>query len=330
MKKRIAINGFGRIGRLCFRIFHQMNDVEVVAINDLTSIDALAQLLKYDSAHGRFNGSISTDDDQLIVNGQRIHTYSERDPELLPWNKLDIDLVLECTGVFTTRPAATKHLTAGAKKVLISAPAKSDDIKTIVLGVNDDMISNRETIYSNASCTTNCLAPMAKIVHENWGIAQANMTTVHAYTADQNLQDGPHRDLRRARAAAFNSVPTSTGAAKATAKVIPELQGKMSAMAIRVPVITGSIVDFNVIIEKETTRDEINETFKSYSENQMKGILEYSEDPLVSSDIVGNPYSCIFDSQLTQVDGRFIKLIAWYDNEFGYASRLSELAQKLA
>ena len=329
-KKRIAINGFGRIGRLTFRNLMLNDDVEVVAINDLTDNGTLAHLLKFDSAHGQFDGTVSHTDDKLIVNGNDIAASSTRNPEELPWNELKIDVVLECTGIFRTKDAASKHITAGAKKVVISAPGKGDGIKTIVLGVNGEDITGEETVLSNASCTTNCLAPICKIVNDNWGFQRGSLTTTHAYTADQNIQDAPHSDLRRARAAAYNIVPTSTGAANAVGLVVPEVAGKMFAIAIRVPVITGSLIELNVILDKDVTAEEVNAKFKEMAEGPMKGVLQFSTDPLVSSDIVGNKHSSVFDSLLTDVkDGNFLKVVSWYDNEAGYSARLADLVAKV-
>lgn len=326
MSKKIAINGFGRIGRLTFRSLLQREDVEVVAINDLTDNQTLAHLLKYDSAQGPFEGTVEATDDALIVNGKSIKATAIRNPEELPWKETGVDLVLECTGIFRNKEKAGMHLTAGAKDVVISAPAKGGGVQTIVLGVNDGELDRSANIYSNASCTTNCLAPVAKIVNENWGIKVGSMTTTHAYTADQRIQDAPHSDLRRARAAAFNIVPTSTGAASATGKVYPAVAGKLSAIAVRVPVITGSMIELNVVLEKETTAEAVNAKFKEMAEGPMKGILQYSEDPLVSSDIVRNPHSSIFDSQMTQVNDGMLKVVSWYDNEAGYSARLADMA----
>ncbi len=330
MAKKVAINGFGRIGRLTFRNLMKMENMEVVAINDLTDNHTLAHLLKYDSAQGPFEGTVESTDDKLIINGKEIAASAERNPENLPWAALGVDLVLECTGIFRTKEAASKHITAGAKNVVISAPAKGGDVQTIVLGVNDDELDRSNTVFSNASCTTNCLAPVAKIVHENWGIEVGSMTTTHAYTADQRIQDAPHSDLRRARAAAFNIVPTSTGAANATGKVVPAVAGKLSAIAVRVPVITGSMIELNVILEKDATAEEVNAKFKEMAEGPMKGILQYATDPLVSSDIVRNPHSSIFDSLMTSVTGRLLKVVSWYDNEAGYSARLADLANVVA
>jgi len=325
-KKRIAINGFGRIGRLTFRNLLNMKNVEVVAINDLTDNATLAHLLKYDSAHGPFEGTVKSTDTHLIVGRKKILATAIKDPAQLPWKKNKIDIVLECTGFFRTTELATKHIKAGAKKVLLSAPAKSDEIKTVVIGVNDHEVKRTDKIISNASCTTNCLAPLVKVIKENWGLVQGSMTTIHAYTGDQNMQDAPHSDLRRARAAAYNIVPTSTGAAKAVTKVIDGMEGKLLAMAVRVPIITGSLVELNVLIDKDTTVEKVNKVFKKYSKGALKGVLQYMEDPIVSSDIVRNPHSSIYDSLLTQVSGRMLKVVSWYDNEAGYSARLAQLA----
>jgi glyceraldehyde 3-phosphate dehydrogenase len=327
MSKKIAINGFGRIGRLTLRHLLKLDDIEIVAINDLTDNATLAHLFKYDSAQGPFEGTVESTDDALIINGKSIRASAERNPENLPWEELGVDLVLECTGIFRTKEAASKHLTAGAKDVLLSAPGKGDGIQTIVLGVNGEELDRRHNVFSNASCTTNCLAPVAKIICENWGVEVGSMTTIHAYTGDQALQDSPHSDLRRARAAAFNMVPTSTGAAKAVGKVVPEIDDKLFAIAMRVPTITGSVIELNVMLEKDATVEEVNAKFKEAAESgPMKGILQYTEDPIVSSDIVRSPYSSIFDSLLTDVKGRMLKVVSWYDNEAGYSARLAELA----
>lgn len=327
MSKKVAINGFGRIGRLTFRQLMKKENIEVVAINDLTNNNTLAHLLKYDTAQGPFDGTVEADGEEaLIVNGKRIATYTERSPEHLPWSELGVDLVLECTGIFRTKEKASLHLKAGAKDVVISAPAQGEGVQTIVLGVNEDELDRRKNVFSNASCTTNCLAPVAKIVNDNWGLIVGSMTTVHAYTSDQRLQDAPHKDLRRARAAASNIIPTTTGAAIATGKVVPEVAGKLSAIAVRVPVITGSMIELNVVVEKETTVEEINAKFKEMSEGRMKGYLKYSTDPLVSSDIIRDPSSSIFDSLMTTVNGNMIKVVSWYDNEAGYSARLADLA----
>jgi glyceraldehyde 3-phosphate dehydrogenase len=329
-KKRIAINGFGRIGRLTFRFLQENPDLEVVAINDLTSNKILAHLLKYDTAHGPFKGTVEYTENSIIVNGREILATAIRNPEELPWKENNIDVVLECTGIFRSKEKAGMHITAGAKKVAISAPASGKDVKTVVLGVNGHELTADLDIVSNASCTTNCLAPLVKVIKDNWGFEFGSVTTTHAYTADQNLQDAPHSDLRRARAAAQNIVPTSTGAANAVGLVIDGVEGKFSAIALRVPTITGSLVELNCKVEKNVTAEEINAKFKENAEGAMKGILQYSEDPLVSSDIIGNKYSSIFDSQLTGVlNGNFVKVCSWYDNEAGYSARLADLAAKL-
>lgn len=330
MGKKIAINGFGRIGRLTFRNLLQKDNIEVVAINDLTDNATLAHLLKFDSAHGRFDGTVEATDDALIVNGKSIKAYAERDPSKLPWSDLGVDVVLECTGMFRTKDKAKMHLDAGAKDVVMSAPAKSDGVQTIVLGVNDHELDRRKNVFSNASCTTNCLAPLMKVLEDEYGVIYGAMTTTHAYTADQRIQDAPHGDLRRSRAAAYNIVPTSTGAAKAVGKVIPSVDGKLFAIAVRVPVITGSMVELNVRIAKKATKEEINATFKKYAEGNMKAVLEYSTDPLVSSDIVGNKHSSIFDSLMTDINEDMVKVVSWYDNEAGYSARLADLATLIA
>ena len=327
-KIRVAINGFGRIGRLSFRRLLEKENIEIVAINDLTDNATLAHLLKYDSVHGKFDGEVSSDSESLTVNGIRINAYAERDPKKLPWKELNIDVVLESTGRFVDEAGAGMHLEAGSKKVVISAPAKGN-IPTVVLGVNEDTLTGSETIVSNASCTTNCLAPMAKVLDDVFGIEKGYMTTIHAYTADQNLQDAPHSDLRRARAAALSIVPTSTGAAKAVGLVLPQLKGKLDGNAMRVPTPDGSLTDLTVVLKRETTVEEINAVMKQASEGALKGILEYCVDPIVSIDIIGNPHSCIFDSELTAVNGTLAKVVGWYDNEYGYSSRVADLIVKL-
>ena len=325
---KVAINGFGRIGRLAFKCLLEKENVEVVAINDLTDNATLAHLLKYDSVQGKFNGTVESDNENLIVNGQKIKATAIRNPEELPWAELGVDVVLESTGIFRDEAGAGKHLTAGAKKVIISAPAKGD-IKTVVLGVNDDTLEGNETIVSNASCTTNCLAPMAKVLDELYGIESGFMTTIHAYTSDQRLQDAPHSDLRRARAASLSIIPTSTGAAKAVGLVLPHLQGKLNGNSMRVPTPTGSATDFVVALKKEANVEEVNAAFKKAAETNLKGILEYTEDPIVSIDIVGNPYSCIFDAQSTMVYGNTVKVLGWYDNEAGYSNRVADLISRI-
>jgi glyceraldehyde 3-phosphate dehydrogenase len=326
---KIAINGFGRIGRLTFRNLIESDNVEIVAINDLTATDMLAHLLKYDSAHGRFNGTVEHTENSLIVNGKEITVYAQRDPETLPWAELGIDVVIESTGFFRDAEGMGKHIKAGAKKVALSAPA-SGDIKTIVLGVNDGELTADDTMVSNASCTTNCLSPMAKVLDEKFGIESGFMCTIHAYTSDQRIQDAPHSDKRRARAAAVNMIPTSTGAAKAVALVLPQLKGKLDGYAMRVPTITGSATDLTVQLKKEVTAEEINAAMKEAAEGPLKGILMYTEDPIVSSDIVGDKHSCIFDAGVTSAKGNLVKVLGWYDNEAGYSARLANLVERLA
>ena len=329
MSTKIAINGFGRIGRLTFRNLIESDKVEVVAINDLTAVDMLAHLLKYDSAHGRFNGTVAHTENSLIVNGKEITVYARRDPEMLPWGEIGVDLVVESTGFFRDAEGMGKHIKAGAKKVALSAPA-SGDIKTIVLGVNDDQLTDSDTMVSNASCTTNCLSPMAKVLDEKFGIESGFMCTIHAYTSDQRIQDAPHSDKRRARAAAVNMIPTSTGAAKAVALVLPQLKGKLDGYAMRVPTITGSATDLTVQLSREVTAEEINAAMKEAAEGPLKGILMYTEDPIVSSDIVGDKHSCIFDAGVTSAKGNLVKVLGWYDNEAGYSARLANLVERLA
>tara|TARA_B110000858_G_C17723141_1_gene436275 strand:- start:64 stop:1047 length:984 start_codon:yes stop_codon:yes gene_type:complete len=325
---RVAINGFGRIGRLAFKCLLEKSSVEVVAINDLTDNKTLAHLLKYDSVQGKFNGTVDFTEDHIIVNGQKIVATAERDPANLPWKELKVDVVLESTGFFRSPETAGKHITAGAKKVIISAPA-SGDIKTVVLGVNDESLTGDETILSNASCTTNCLAPMAKVLDDLIGVESGFMTTIHSYTSDQRLLDAPHSDLRRARSAALNIIPTSTGAAKAVGLVLPHLAGKLNGNSLRVPTPTGSATDFVVTLKRDTTVEEVNAAFKKASETNLKGILEYSEDPLVSTDIVGSSHSCIFDADTTMVMGNTVKIMGWYDNEAGYSNRVADLIAKV-
>jgi len=328
---RVAINGFGRIGRMVFRAGFKDRRIDFVAFNDLTDVKTLAHLLKYDSVHGKFPGKVSYNDENIVVDGKKIRVYSEKDPKNLPWDKLKVDIVVESTGFFLTRELASQHLEAGAKKVLLSAPAKTPDIKTIVLGVNEDIYDKKQDkIISNASCTTNCLAPLAKILNDNFGIKRGFMTTVHAYTADQNIHDAPHKDLRRARAAASNIVPTTTGAAKTVGKVIPELNEKLDGIAIRVPVLDGSVTDFVCELEKNVTKEQINKVFKKAAEKGMKNVLEYSEEALVSTDIIGNPSSSIFDSLSTNViNENLVKVLSWYDNEWGYSCRMIDLLKMM-
>ena len=326
--KKIAINGFGRIGRMCFRSLINNPHVEVVAINDLTDVKTLAHLLKYDSVHGRFEHVVDHNADSIIVNGKAIKIYAAKDPATLPWGDLGVEVVIESTGIFTDKESASKHIEAGAKKVIISAPA-TGDVKTIVLGVNDDQIMAEDTVLSNASCTTNCLAPMAKVLNDKFGIEKGYITTIHAYTADQRLQDSPHKDLRRARAAALSMVPTSTGAAKAVGEVLPQLKGKLDGVAVRVPTPDGSMTDLVAVLKRDVTIEEVNAAMKEAAEGSMKGILEYCTDPIVSIDIVGNLHSCIFDAALTAVNGNLVKVMAWYDNEAGYSQRVCDLIAKI-
>ncbi|MDZ4823850.1 MAG: type I glyceraldehyde-3-phosphate dehydrogenase [Flavobacteriales bacterium] len=322
--KKIAINGFGRIGRMCFRSLVQKDDVEIVAINDLTDVPTLAHLLKYDSVHGKFSVKIESTLDTISVEGKVVKVFAQRDPINLPWKDLQVDVVIESTGHYADKEGAMKHIIAGAKKVIITAPA-TGGVKTIVLGVNDETISDDDVILSNASCTTNCLAPMAKVLHEKFGIEKGYITTVHAYTADQRLQDAPHKDLRRARAAAVSMVPTSTGAAKAVGEVLPELKGKLDGVAVRVPVPDGSLTDLVAILKRDVTKEEINAAMKEAAQTTMRGIIEYCTDPIVSIDIVGNHHSCIFDAALTSANGNLVKVMGWYDNEAGYSERVCDL-----
>lgn len=337
MSIRVAINGFGRIGRLTFRNLHARSDeFEVVGINDLTDNSMLRTLLKYDSTHGRFPGSVEHDDEHLIVDGKPIKAMAVRNPAELPWGDMGVDVVVESTGIFTARggsgkPGYASHLDAGAKRVVLSAPAKDGADLTCVLGVNDDKLTPDLKCISNASCTTNCLAPVAKVLHESFGIEKGLMTTVHAYTNDQPTQDQPHADPYRARAAAVNIIPTSTGAAKAVGLVIPELQGKLTGIALRVPVQTGSVVDLTASMKKNVSPEEVNAAMKEAAEGPLKGVLYYTEDPIVSTDIIGDPHSSIFASDFTQViDGNMLKVVSWYDNEWGYSSRTADLIAKIA
>ncbi|MDP7610143.1 MAG: type I glyceraldehyde-3-phosphate dehydrogenase [Candidatus Woesearchaeota archaeon] len=328
---KVAINGFGRIGRMVFRAGLNDKNIDFVAINDLTDTKTLANLLKYDSVHGKFNGAVKAEPESLLVNGRNIKVLSEKDPSTLPWKLFGIDVVIESTGFFLTKELASKHLQAGAKKVLLSAPAKGDDIiKTIVLGVNEDTLKKDDLIVSNASCTTNCLAPIVKVINDCFGIKHGFMTTIHAYTSDQRMIDAPHKKERRGRSAAINIVPTTTGAAKAVTQAIPQLKGKLDGMAIRVPVPDGSITDFNVELKKDTSVEEVNKMFKKAAEGKLKNIIEYTEDPIVSTDIIGNPCSAIFDADLTKViNKRMLKVVAWYDNEWGYSMRMIDLVKKM-
>lgn len=326
---KLAINGFGRIGRIFLRTALERN-INVVAINDLGDPATLAHLFKYDSVHRGFKGTITHEDGALIINGKKIHVYNKVKPEDLPWASLGVDLVVESTGKFTSRAGAELHLRAGAKQVLISAPSADKDVPMIVLGVNDDDVDLKVPILSNASCTTNNVAPMVKILDDNWGILDGYITTVHSMTGDQNLHDSPHKDLRRARAASASIIPTSTGAAKAITNIFPHLEGKLGGAGIRVPVLNGSLTDFTCILKSKTTIEEINVAFKRAADNEMKAIVEYTEDPIVSVDILDNPHSCVFDAQLTSIVGDLVKVVGWYDNESGYSARLVDLVQKIA
>lgn len=329
MAIKLAINGFGRIGRMVFREAMKVrNEFEFVGINDLTDAKTLAHLLKYDSVHGKFPGKIAVEGNILIVDDIKITISAEKQIENLPW-KDNVDIVLESTGVYTSKEQLERHLAIGAKKVVLSAPAKDALDATVVLGVNDDILTGKEQTLSNASCTTNCLAPMVKVLNSKFGIEKGLMVTIHAYTNDQNILDLPHKDLRRARAAAVNTIPTSTGAAKAVGLVIPELKGKLNGYAVRVPVPDGSLTDLTVLLKTETTKEEINAAMKEAAETYLKGILEYSDEPIVSGDIIDNPHSVIFDSQLTDVQGNLAKVVGWYDNEFGYSCRALDLILKL-
>lgn len=325
MKKiNVAINGFGRIGRTFLRKVFLDESINIVAINDLTAPATLAHLLKYDSIHGKFPATVEAGENHIIVNGKKIEITAEKDPSLLPWEKLNVEVVLESTGKFTKEEDAKKHITAGAKKVIISAPA-TGNIKSIVIGVNENTLDGSELVISNASCTTNNAAPMIALLDKSFEIEDAYVTTVHAYTGDQNIHDGPHKDLRRSRAAAHSIIPTTTGAAKAIAEVFPHLKGLIGGAGIRVPVINGSLTDITCVVKKPATVEALNAIFKTASENELKGILEYTDEPIVSVDIIGNNHSCIFDSQLTSVLGRMVKVVGWYDNESGYSSRLVDL-----
>lgn len=329
-KIKVGINGFGRIGRMVARaiLSQHKNEIEIVGVNDLTDTKTLAHLFKYDSAQGMYKGEVSQDGDSITIDGMTFKVSAERDPANLKWDDLGADVVVESTGFFRDLESAGKHLKAGAKKVIISAPAKGD-IQTVVLGVNEEKITSDVEIYSNASCTTNCLAPMVKVLDDEFGVIKGFMTTIHSYTGDQALVDGPHSDLRRARAAAVNIIPTTTGAAKAVGLVLPHLDGKLDGGAVRVPTPTGSLTDLVCLVDKETTAEEVNDLFKKAANGSLKGILEYSDVELVSSDIVGNPHSCIFDSQITKVDGKLVKIVGWYDNEAGYSMRTADLITRI-
>jgi glyceraldehyde 3-phosphate dehydrogenase len=327
MAIKIGINGFGRIGRLVFRRAIEVGGFDFVSINDLTDAPTLAHLLKYDSVHGKFKGTVGVDGNDLIVNGDRLKITAERDPANLYWE--GVDVVIESTGIFTKREQCAKHLANGAKKVVLTVPAKDDIDATIVLGVNDKSLTGNEKIISNASCTTNCLAPMVKVLHDSFGLEKGFMTTVHSYTNDQRLLDLPHKDLRRARAAATNIIPTTTGAARTVGKVIPELKGKLDGFSLRVPTPDGSITDFVAIVKKETTIEEVNAAMRSAAEGPMKGIIEYCDEPIVSCDIIGNSHSTIFDALSTMVMGNLVKVIGWYDNEYGYSCRVVDLVARI-
>ncbi len=327
---KIAINGFGRIGRISLRTLLQKRGIEVLAINDITDTQTLAHLFKYDSVHRGFQGSVIAESDQLIINNKSIRVFAEKDPSNLPWKELGIDLVIEATGKFLTKEKAGLHIRAGAKQVLISAPSPDKDIPAVVLGINDQQINLHAEILSNASCTTNNVAPLIKVLDDNWGIIDGYITTVHSMTGDQNLHDAPHKDLRRARAASASIIPTSTGAAKAIPHIFPHLDGKLGGAGIRVPVLNGSLTDFTCTLKKQPTVEEINKAFKLASDGYLKDILEYTSDPIVSVDILDNPHSCIFDSQLTSIIGGLIKVVGWYDNEFGYSNRLADLVEKIS
>jgi glyceraldehyde 3-phosphate dehydrogenase len=327
MKKiKVAVNGCGRIGRLTIKLISQIDSIELVAVNDLTDPITLAHLLKYDSVHGKFKGTVELVEEGLTINGKFVKIFAEKDPEHIPWHSLDVDVVLESTGQFTSPELARKHLIAGAKKVIITAPAKGD-VPTVVIGVNHHILSGEELIVSNASCTTNCLAPMVKLLDDKFGIQKGFVSTIHSYTNDQNLHDAPHRDLRRARAAAYSIIPTTTHAALAMELILPHLKGKIEASAMRVPVPDGSLTDLIVELNQSTTTEEINSLFKNAAENEYRGILQYTEDPIVSIDIIGNPHSCIFDAGLTSAKGNLVKIVGWYDNEAGYSNRLVDLIQ---
>ncbi len=329
---KVAINGFGRIGRLTLRASLDRSDMEIVAVNDLTDSKTLAHLLKYDSVHGKFPGTVEVDGDDLVINGKKVRVYAEKDPANLPWKEHGIDVVVEATGVFRSRDKINKHIEAGARKVVLTVPSKSaDDVDaTVVLGVNDHDIKPEHKIYSNASCTTNCLAPFAKVLNDKFGIKRGLMNTIHSYTNDQIILDAPHSDLRRARAAAMSIIPTTTGAAKAVGLVIPDLKGKLDGFAMRVPTPDGSVVDLTVELEKATTKEELNAAMKEAAEGPMKGILEFCVDPIVSTDVIGNSHSSVFDSLMTQVmDGKFVKVLSWYDNEYGYSCRVVDLIGKI-
>ncbi len=329
MAVKIGINGFGRIGRLVFRRLMKETQFEVVAINDITDANTLAYLLKYDSVHGKYRGTVKAEADGILVDGRKYRITAEKDPLKLPWKDLGVDIVIEGTGVFTSREKLAMHLQAGAKKVLLTAPAKDEIDATVVLGVNDHILKGTEKLLSNASCTTNCLAPMVKVLHEQWGVDHGYMTTIHSYTNDQRLLDLPHKDLRRARAAALSIIPTTTGAARTVGKVIPELKGKLDGHSLRVPTPDASITDFVAVLKKPATRDEVNAAMKKAADTSLKGILEYTEDEIVSADIIGNEHSCIVDGKLTMAQGTTVKVFGWYDNEWGFSCRVVDLLKKI-
>jgi len=330
MSVKVGINGFGRIGRLVFRRGLELGGVEFVGINDLTDAKTLAHLLKYDSVHGKFNGEVYADGEYIVVNGNKIKITSERDPANLNWGELGAEVVIESTGVFRTKELCMKHIEAGAKKVILTVPPKGDIDATVVLGVNEEVLTGEEVVVSNASCTTNCLAPMVKVLNDKFGVEKGFMTTVHAYTNDQRILDLPHSDLRRARSAAVSIIPTTTGAAKAVGMVIPEMKGKLDGMALRVPTPDGSITDLVAVVKTEVTKEEVNAAFKEAAEGDLKGIMEYSDEPLVSVDIIGNSHSNIFDSLSTMAQGNLVKVVGWYDNEYGYSCRVVDLLLKIS
>jgi glyceraldehyde 3-phosphate dehydrogenase len=330
MAVNIGINGFGRIGRLVFRRALKQGGFNIVGINDITDAKTLAYLLKYDSVHGIFEGDVKAEENAIVVDGKKYRVMAEKDPAKLPWKELGADIIVEGTGIFTSREKLQPHITAGAKKVLLTAPAKDEIDATVVLGVNDSVLTGKEQFVSNASCTTNCLAPMVKVLHQSFGLESGFMTTIHSYTNDQRLLDLPHKDLRRARAAALSIIPTTTGAARTVGKVIPELKGKLDGFSLRVPTPDASITDFVAVLKKPATREQVNDAMKQAAAGPMKGILEYSEDELVSTDIIGNEHSCIFDSKLTMAMGNMVKIFGWYDNEWGFSCRVVDLLKKIA
>lgn len=330
MAINIGINGFGRIGRLVFRRMMKTGGFNILGINDVTDAKTLAYLLKYDSVHGIYDSTVTADADGIIVDGKKYKVMAEKDPSKLPWKSLGVDIVIEGTGIFTSREKLQMHVTAGAKKVLLTAPAKDEIDATVVIGVNDNILTGKEVFLSNASCTTNCLAPMVKVLHQSFGVDHGFMTTIHSYTNDQRLLDLPHKDLRRARAAALSIIPTTTGAARTVGKVIPELKGKLDGFSLRVPTPDASITDLVAILKKPATKEEVNAAMKQAADGPLKGILEYTEDDIVSVDIIGNPHSCIFDSKLTMAMGNTIKVFGWYDNEWGFSCRVIDLLKKMA